>query len=296
MLDAPRGQADIGLVQSRYSIISGEFPMRVAMFVLTAGLVFLSASTRGDDSPHGWQFVGRTQAAVEVEVRARVTGELTFVVDDDGAPVKKGDVLAEIDPRTYQLDVDAAAARLRVAEAKLQVARIKSANDKKLLDMKVISPEEFSLSNAAETEAEAALTVAKVEVERAKLALSWTRVIAPIDGRASHIQVTKGSLVTANQSRILTVVSIDPLHISFNVPEALLLQLRRDGLAEPGKLSVALGFAGEEGFPHPAKFDLIESEVDPRIGAARFRATIPNPDGLLRPGMAVRVHLTAGGK
>jgi len=76
------------------------------------------------------------------------------------------------------------------------------------------------------------------------------------------------------------------------VPEATLLRLRRDGLAEPGKLGVAVGFAGEEGYPHAAKLDLIEPEVDPQTGAVRFRATLANPKGLLSPGMSARVRLS----
>ena len=145
---------------------------------------------------------------------------------------------------------------------------------------------------AAEAEAEAALMVAKVEVERAELTLSWTRVTAPFSGRVSRIQATEGGLVTADQTHILTVVSTDPLYVTFNVPEAILLQLRRDGLSEPGKLGVAVGFAIDEGYPHAAKLDLIEPEVDPKTGTVRFRATVPNPKGLLLPGMSARVRLT----
>lgn len=266
--------------------------MRAAMFVLVTGLAFPSAGTQADEPPKGREFTGRTQAAASTEVLARATGYLTRVAVKEGDAVVKGDLLIEIDPRPYRLALDAAQARVKMAEAKLETARINAANTKKLLENKVVGPGELDLNRAKEAEEEAALLVAKVEVQRAELTLSWTRVTAPFKGRVSRIQATEGNLVTAEQTQVLTVVSIDPLHVSFNVPEAILLQLRRDGLADPSKLGVAVGFAGDEGYPHGAHLDLIEPEVDAKTGTVRFRATLPNPKGLFSPGMSARVRLT----
>jgi RND family efflux transporter MFP subunit len=261
------------------------------MFVLAAGLAFPSAGTRADDPPKGWTFTGRTEAADD-DVRARVTGHLTRVAAREGDAVKKGDLLAEIDPRAYRLDLDAAKARQKVAEVKLQAAKLKAANANRLVQNKVISQDELAPKMAAEAEAEAAFMVARVEVERAELTLSWTRVTAPFSGRVGRIHSTEGGLVTADQTPILRVVATDPLYVTFSVPEAILLRLRRDGLSEPGKLDVAVGFAIDEGYPRAAKLDRIEPEVDPKTGAVRFRATVPNPKGLLSPGMSARVRLT----
>jgi RND family efflux transporter MFP subunit len=261
------------------------------MFVLAAGLAFPSAGTRADDPPKGWTFTGRTQAAT-AEVRARVTGQLNRVAVREGDAVKKGDLLAEIDSRAYQLDLDAAQARQKVAEAKLQAAKLQAANAKQLAQSKVVGPNDLALHLAAQAQAEAALLGAKVEVERAQLTLSWTRVTAPFSGRVSRIQSTEGGFVTAGQTPILRVVASGPLRVTFRVPETLLLRLRRDGLAEPGKLGVAVGFALDEGYPYAAKLDLIEPEVDPKTGTVRFRATVANPKGLLTPGMSAHVRLT----
>jgi RND family efflux transporter MFP subunit len=270
--------------------------MRAAMFVLVAVLAFPSAVARADDPPKGWQFVGRMQAGATADVRARVTGNLTRVAVKEGDAVAKGDLLIEIDPQPYRLDLDAARARLKAAEARLQVAKIEAANTKKLFQQKVISQNELDLHMAKEAEAEAALMVAKVEVERAELTLSWTRVTAPFNGRVSRIQATEGGLVTADQTHILRVVATEPMYVSFNVPEGIVLQLRRDGLADPAKLGVAVGFSGDEGYPHAAKLDMIATEVDPTTGTVRFRATVPNPKGLLSPGMSARVRLTPQSK
>ena len=249
--------------------------------MLTAMLVLALPLARTDD-PKGLTFTGRTQATAD-DVKARVTGHLTRLAVKECDAVKKGDLLAEIDPRTYRLDLEAARARLKVAEAKLQGAKLRATNTKKLAQSKVVSQDELDLNKASEAEAEATLMGAKVDVERAELTLSWTRVTAPFDGRVSRIPSTEGSLVTADQTRILRLVSTGPMHVTFSVPEATLLQLRRDGLSEPGKLEVAVGFALDEGYPHAAKLDLIEPEVDSKTGTVRFRATYRIRRGSSRP-------------
>lgn len=265
--------------------------MRAALFVLVAGLASPSAGLRAADPPKGWEFTGRTEATT-VDVRARVTGHLTRVAVRDGEAVAKGDLLAEIDPLPSRLALDVARAQVKVAEAKLQVARIEAANVKRLQENKVVSKDEVALHAAKEAEATASLAAAKAEAQRAELTLAWTRVTAPFGGRVSRVQTAEGSLITADQTRILTVVATDPMYVTFSVPESILLQLRRDGLADRGKLGVAVGFAGDEGHPHEAKLDMIAPEADPRTGSVRFRATVPDPKGLLTSGMSARVRLT----
>jgi len=266
--------------------------MRALILVLVAGLVLPSFSTRAEDPAKGWEFAGQAQAFTTAEVRSLVTGSMTELAVKAGSEVKKGDLLFEIDPRTYRLDLDAAQARMKMAEAKLTAAEIKASTARKLLGKNVISQEELDLQSAAAAEAKATLMLANVDAERAALTLSWTRVTAPCNGTVSHIRTTEGALVTSDQLPILTIVSTDPMYISFNVAEAILLQLRRDGAADPDHLNVAVGYADEQGHPHMAKLDLIEPEVDTRTGSVRFRATVANPDGVISPGMTARVQLT----
>lgn len=266
--------------------------MRTAIFAFVTALALPSVAIRADDAPEGRLFVGVTQASASVLVQSHVTGSLTRVAVKEGDAVAKGDLLIEIEPRPYQLALEAAQAKLMIAEAKLQAASIESANARSLLEKNVISRDQTELKLAAEAEAKAALELSKVEVQQAELTLSWTRITAPIDGKVTHLRVSEGGLVAAEQTQILTVASTDPLHVWFNVPEAVLLQLHLEGVAEPGTLKVAIGYANEEGYPHQAQLDLIDSEVDSQTGSVRFRATMPNPKGIFLPGMSARVLLT----
>lgn len=268
--------------------------MKPVTLLLAAGLVVLAGGTRAADPPKGWEFAGRTEAGAAADIRPRVGGELVRTTVREGATVKKGELLAEIDPRPYQIDLDAARAKMKAAEARLKAARIKTSNVKFLAEqkVKVVAQGEVDLQEAAEAEAAALLAVAKAEVEQAELHLSWTKITAPIAGRVGRFSVTERNLVAADTTRLMTVVAADTLHVSFDVDERTLLRLRREGLAEPGKLAVAVGFAGDEGYPVEGRLDLIEPLVDPEKGTVRFRATIPNPKGLLLPGMFARVRLT----
>ncbi|MGN6547343.1 MAG: efflux RND transporter periplasmic adaptor subunit [Aureliella sp.] len=267
--------------------------MRTAMTLLVAVLTLPSLAARADDASRGWVFAGRTQAPASSAVRSRVSGHLVRIAVKEGDSVAKGDLLVEIDPRPYQIALDVARARVKVAEAKLKAAQILGASSQRLLDNKVIGPEELALKMAAVAEEEASLMVAKARAQRAELTLSWTRVTAPFDGRVMRISVTEGDLITADQTPIMTIMSNDELQVLFSVPESILLQLRRNGLAEPDKLAVTVGFTDEDEYPHAARLDVIDPVVDTETGTVRFRGTLPNSKGILSPGMTVRVHLAA---
>ena len=225
-----------------------------------------------------------------------MTGQLTRIAVRVGDAVKKGDLLAEIDPRAYRLDLDAARARQKVAEAKLQAGQAQDRQHQEVDGNQGGKPGRVGRVHGERAQAEAVLHGAKIDVEKAQLTLSWTRVTATFSGRVSLIQATEGTLVTGDKTPIARVVASGPLHVTFNVPEAILLQLSRDGLAEPGKLGVAVGFALDEGYPHPAKLDLIGPEADPKTGTVRFRAMVSNPQGYLLSGMSARVRLTPPSK
>lgn len=242
-------------------------------------------------------FTGRTEAAARVELRARVTGYLVKTLVEQGAEVKKGDVLFEIDSRIYRVELDRVEAALRVAEARLKLADANHKRARTLFAQKSISQEEFDRTAAERAVAEAETLAAKAARTHAQLNLDYTRVIAPIDGRIGRRTIDPGNLVTADQTVLATLVRRDPVHVHFDVDERSVLRLRRslpEGKGKAEKVPVAIGLADEDTFPRRGILNFTDIQVDPDTGTLRMRAVLPNKDGLLMPGLFVRVRLAMG--
>jgi RND family efflux transporter MFP subunit len=250
------------------------------------------------------EFTGRTSAVETVEVRARVTGYITKVAFTDGALVQAGDLLFEIDPREYQASVlraEGQVARLRavLVRAESEVGRTTS-----LRPSGAASAREVERAAADKGSAEGELKAALAQLEKARLDLEFTRVTAPIAGRASRAEVTKGNLVVVGASGgplLTTIVSIDPIYVYFDADERALIRVRKARIAEEGtavpddvrapRFPAFVGLAEEEGFPHRGVVDFLDNRVDPSTGTIRVRAVLPNADALLTPGLFVRVRV-----
>lgn len=248
-------------------------------------------------------FTGRTAAVDSVEVRARVWGYLQKINFKEGALVKKGDVLFEIDPRTYQATLANAEGNLASARARLRRLDADLARADQLLQRKAISQADFDKAVGDRNEAAASLDAFKAAVEQAKLDLGFTKVTAPISGRISRKLVTEGNLIAAGQtgSTVLTnIVSVDPIYVYFDVDERTVQQVRkliREGKAKSArdvKLSVALGLATEQGYPHQGTVDFVDNQVNPKTGTLRLRGAFPNEGDILSPGYFARVRVPIG--
>jgi RND family efflux transporter MFP subunit len=248
-------------------------------------------------------FTGRTAAVDSVEVRARVWGYLDKVNFKEGMLVKKGDVLFEIDPRTYQAALANAEGNLASAEAKLKRLNADFARADKLYAQKAIGREEYDKVVGDRGEAAASLDALKAAVEQARLDLGYTKVIAPISGRISRKLVTEGNLIAAGQTgaTVLTnIVSVDPIYVYFDVDERTVLQVRqmiREGKAKSARdveLPVSLELANEEGFPHKGIVDFVDNQVNPKTGTLRLRGVFANKDEALSPGYFGRVRVPIG--
>jgi RND family efflux transporter MFP subunit len=243
-------------------------------------------------------FTGRTEAAATVELRARVSGYLTRVFFKDGAEVKQGDLLFEIDPRPYQAELDRASAAVALSEAHLKRAQTDVARAKALLDRAAIAKEEYDKHLDEVAVAEAGVKAAKASREVAALNLSWTKVTAPIAGRISRHLIDPGNVVKADDTVLARIVSTDPMYVYFDMDERTYLNLRQalqgDKLRPAGstELPVAIGLANEDGFPRKGKIDYVHDQVDVNTGTMRMRAVLPNTDSLLVPGLFARVRLT----
>src|SRR5215472_8119996 len=217
------------------------------------------------------EVTGRFEAVERVEVRPRVSGYIASVNFKEGSEVKKGDVLFVIDPRPYQAERDKAAAGLAQARSQLVLARSERERGIKLLAQHAISQEEYDTRTAGSEQAEANLEAAKAALDAAALNLEFTRVTAPISGRISRALVTSGNFVANGQTPLTTLVSLDPIYVSFDGDEQAYLKytrLTRDGTrgAHEARNPVEVGLANEHGFPHRGVMVFVDNALDPATG------------------------------
>jgi multidrug efflux system membrane fusion protein len=238
------------------------------------------------------EFSGRLEAVEHVEIRPRVTGFITAVNFKPGATVKKGEVLFVIDPRPFQAEADRAEAAVRSARAKAELARVELARAERLLADKAIAQREYDASASSQKELEANARAAQAQYESARLNVAYTRVVSPIDGRVSKAEITLGNLVDAS-SVLTSVVSVDRIYASFDGDEDTYLRVRSQ--AHSGQpVTVKVGLANEEGFPHEGKLEFVDNQLDTRAGSVRMRAVFANKDDVMAPGLFARVQIGGG--
>jgi multidrug efflux system membrane fusion protein len=254
------------------------------------------------------EFTGRTNAIQAVDIRPRVTGYLTKISFQEGADVKAGDLLFEIDPRPYQAQLDQATGLVNLYQAQLKLAKINYARDLAINDRVAgsVSQQQIDQDIASEQEADARVKSYQFNREAYQLNLDFTKVKSPIDGHISRYYLTIGNLVNQDQTVLTTVVSLDPMYAYFDMDEPTLLKFRRainEGRIKPPQpgevLPVFMGLQGEEGFPHQGNINFTDNQVDPTTGSILVRGIFPNPKPekgvrLLSPGMFVRIRLPIG--
>jgi multidrug efflux system membrane fusion protein len=245
-----------------------------------------------------WQeFSGRLQAVSSVEVRPRVNGFIDKVSFQDGARVRKGQLLFQIDPRPFQAEVDRLVAERSRSVADLELARANRARAERLISAHAISREEFEKLGAAETSAAGALGSVDASLAAARLSREFTEVRAPIDGHVSRALITAGNLVSS-ASLLTTLVSDDPVYVYFDADEQTFLRYRKAQHAAhkagADDAGVFIGLADEDGYPHAAQLDFVDNQVDGTTGTIRARAALGNPDGRYTPGLFARVRLVGG--
>lgn len=245
-----------------------------------------------------WQeFTGRLQAVNTVEIRPRVSGYVDRVAFEDGARVKKGQLLFQIDPRPFQAEVERLAAERTRSVSDLELAKANRARSERLISAHAISREEYERQVAAEASAQGALGSINASLQEARLNREFTEVRAPIDGHISRAIITAGNLVTS-ASLMTTLVSDDPVYVYFDADEQTYLRYAKakheHAPANSGASDVYIGLVDENGYPHPGQLDFIDNHVDPATGTIRARAALANPDGRYTPGLFARVRLIGG--
>lgn len=246
------------------------------------------------------EFTGRFQAVESVEVRPRASGYIDQVLFREGQLVKKDEVLFVIDRRPYQADYDRARAGLALANSQYELAKLEAERVQKLKDSGAVSREELDQRLSLLSQQEAGVTGAKAALDSAALMLSFTKVIAPIDGRVSRAEVTRGNLVTGGNeggTLLTTIVSLDPIYVYFEGDENA--YLRYTALARQGERAssrdinnpVRVGLADELGFPHEGRMDFVDNQLNVTTGTIRGRAVLDNKEGRFTPGLFARLQL-----
>jgi multidrug efflux system membrane fusion protein len=240
------------------------------------------------------EFSGRLEAVDAVEIRPRVSGYIQKVAFTAGSEVRKGDLLFQIDPRPYQAELARAEGELAQAHSAAALASRTLERSKPLAAAQAISREDFDNRTAAAERAAAAESAARAAVETARLNLEWTSVRSPLAGRAGRAEVTAGNLVQAGGGvRLTTVVSLDPIYVSFDADERSFLKYaaraRTEGRGR--QTPIYLGLSNEDGFPHEGHVDFVDNQLDPRTGTIRARAIFSNEDRSFTPGLFARLKL-----
>jgi membrane fusion protein, multidrug efflux system len=252
---------------------------------------------------HWDELTGELQAVNTVEVHPRVNGFIDSVQFTEGARVGKGQVLFQIDPRPFQIEIERLGAELKRAQAKLDFAAAGHARAERLFAQNAIAREEYEQLTSAEAEAAGDLGSLNAQLHAARLNLEYSHVRSPIDGHVSRALITPGNLVSST-NLLTTVVSDDPIYAYFDTDEATYLkfaQLERNNRAQPAARNdratasspVYMGLVGEEGYPHEGKLDFIDNQVDARSSTIHARAVFDNKDGRFTPGLFARIKLVA---
>jgi membrane fusion protein (multidrug efflux system) len=246
---------------------------------------------------------GRTNPYAISDVRPQVSGIVQARMFVEGANVRAGQVLYQIDPAPYRAAYDQARAQLASAEASLATAKVKAERYGDLVKINGVAKQDYDDAKAAYLQDVAAVQQNQASVQTAKINLDYTRVKAPISGRIGKSVYTKGALVTASQADALTTIqTLDPIYVDITQSADELLKLRHslaDGALTPGgplSTQVTLTLGDGSTYPQKGKLQFTDVTVDQNTGAVTLRAIFPNPQYILLPGLYVRAAVAQGGK
>ncbi|MDP4534757.1 efflux RND transporter periplasmic adaptor subunit [Alkalimonas collagenimarina] len=244
------------------------------------------------------EFTGRLQAPQTVQLMPRVSGYIEQVHFQEGALVKQGDLLLQIEPWPFAAEVARLNAELLSAKSAAELAQSEYRRAETLSQQRAISAEVLDSRLARKQQTAAAVASVEAALQRAELDLSYTRITAPISGRVSYAQVTAGNYVLAGQSQLTNIVSTDSMHAYFDVDEQSYLKYSRltsagqradtrDAAANP----VYMALADDPAFSYTGSIDFVDNRINQQTGTIRIRARFDNRDNDLLPGLFARIKL-----
>jgi len=247
-------------------------------------------------------FTGNTQAIYTVKLVARVEGYLESLHFQDGADVRKGDLLFTIQPQQWQAQLQQAESQVQTQRAALDHAETELTRYSRLYDQKAAAATDVDNWRFQRDSAKAALLDAQAQVDLAKLNIGYTRVTAPFNGRMGRRLVDPGNVVGAGgqETTLAEINQIDPIYTYFTINERELLRVRKlqqeagGGDYRTRPVPAYLGLANDKGFPHEGRIDFAAISVDPGTGTLLLRAIFPNPDRAVLPGLFARIRVPVG--
>jgi membrane fusion protein (multidrug efflux system) len=249
------------------------------------------------DVPVTFEYIARVQSSWQVNIQARVNGFLERRVYTEGALVKAGQTLFLMDPKPFQVQLDQANAALARQEAALEVARLNLNRTKPLSEQKALSQKDLDTAVGQFESAAAEVAQAKAEVAQARLNLSYTVISSPVTGISSSAQQADGAYINQANSLLTTVSVISPMWVNFSLSEndwhKYREQMAKGLLREPaGKnYMVEVVFMDDTVFPYTGRLTFAEFSYNQQTGTFLVRATVDNPEAVLKPNMYVRVRL-----
>lgn len=265
---------------------------------LQSGPVMASVTSAKIEHVSIWdEYIGRFEAVERVELRPRVSGYLNEVHFSNGQTVMEGDLLFTIDRRPFQAALARADADVTSAETQVDLTSVELKRATTLLEARAGSQEEYDQALAAKRAAEASLESAVASRSEAALNLEFTRVRAPISGRVSDARLQRGNFVSAGQTALTTIVSIDPIHFNFTGSEQRFLKylrldragIRGSSIDTPNPVRIQL--VDQDDFLIEGHMSFIDNAIDPTTSTIRATAVVDNPDGFLTPGLFGRLQL-----
>jgi membrane fusion protein, multidrug efflux system len=248
------------------------------------------------------EFSGRIEAVDSVELRPRVSGYLSAVHFREGSEVKRGQRLFSIDDREYRAALDSAKANVARAQSRVVLARTELGRSQRLIKEQATSQGELDQRRGELQQAQADLSSMQAAVTQAELNLSFTQVTSPINGRIGAALVKPGNLVSPGTSLLSTVVTMDPILVTFEGDEQVYLKYQ--AMSQKGQRQssrdarnpVQVGLANETGFPHKGEMIFVDNQLNASTGTIRAKAELQNTDGVFTPGLFARVRLLGSGE
>lgn len=247
---------------------------------------------------------GRTSAFMSAEIRPQINGIVQKRLFTEGAMVKAGQALYQIDPAPYEVAEASAKAAVAKAQAQARSAALNAERAAELVAIDAISRQAYEESQASAQQTTADVAAAQAALAGARINLKYTRISAPIAGRTGLSSVTPGALVTANQAGVLTTIAqLDPMYIDIPQSSTDMLALQRElaqgkferiNQADGAAIPITVQLEDGSPYPHTGRLQFTGVQVNPSTGAVTLRAVVPNPDGVLLPGMFVQTLLPTG--